>query len=169
MSRLNRTLRGVPVPGAPVSGVGAHVPGVRDLGAYLREQRQNAQLSVRQLSKAAGISNPYLSQIERGLRRPSAEILQALVKGLEISAESLYVQAGLLDVSDEEAAGGHDVDVRAALASDPRLTPRQRRLIVDLYDSFVDPASAGPADPHDFTAPITPANRTASRPEQGES
>lgn len=156
MSRLNRTLRGVPVPGAHASVVGTHVPGVRDLGAYLREQRQNAQLSVRQLSKAAGISNPYLSQIERGLRRPSAEILQALAKGLEISAESLYVQAGLLDVPDEEATGEHDVDVRAALAGDPRLTPRQRRLIVDLYDSFVDPSRADPPTPPTSQHPSPP-------------
>lgn len=115
----------------------ASVPGVRDLGAYLREQRENAQLSVRQLSKAAGISNPYLSQIERGLRRPSADILQALAKGLEISAESLYVQAGLLDMPDE-AARDERPDARAAICADPRLGPRQRRLLLDLYDSFVD-------------------------------
>lgn len=114
------------------------VPGVRDLGAYLREQRENAQLSVRQLSKAAGISNPYLSQIERGLRRPSAEILQALAKGLEISAESLYVQAGLLERFDEEAGGAVRPDARAAISADPRLAPRQRRLLLDLYDSFVE-------------------------------
>ena len=94
---------------------------LRDLGGYLREQRQHAQLSVRQLSKAAGISHPYLSQIERGLRRPSAEILQALAKGVEISAESLYVQAGLLDVpetpvaGDEGSGGAPDVPLRFRL------------------------------------------------------
>lgn len=164
MSRLNRTLPGVP------GASGAHVPGVRDLGAYLREQRQNAKLSVRQLSKAAGISNPYLSQIERGLRRPSAEILQALAKGLEVSAESLYQQAGLLDMptAQEQAAAaeatsqtgatgaatngagtagtagpaGAASDTRVAIEADPRLTARQRRLLLDLYDSFVDPGES---------------------------
>lgn len=70
------------------------------LGAYLREQRLSARLSVRQLSELAGISNPYLSQIERGLKRPSAEILQRIATGLHISAETLYVQAGLLDPED---------------------------------------------------------------------
>lgn len=119
------------------------VPGVRDLGAYLREQRENAQLSVRQLSKAAGISNPYLSQIERGLRRPSAEILQALAKGLEISAESLYVQAGLLEGPDEQSDLGDRPDARAAICADPRLAPRQRRLLLDLYDSFVEDGAHG--------------------------
>lgn len=188
MSRLNRTLRGVP--GA--SG-GHHVPGVRegvrDLGAYLREQRQNAQLSVRQLSKAAGISNPYLSQIERGLRRPSADILQALAKGLEVSAESLYVQAGLLDMPDEHAGadepeGGASRyphgDARAAIAADPRLNARQRQLLIDLYDSFVEPEAqtldefidatlehrGGPDEAASDTTPDS--EPAAPRPEQGE-
>lgn len=118
-----------------------HVPGVRGLGEYLREQRENAQLSVRQLSAAAGISNPYLSQIERGLRKPSAEILQALASGLRISAESLYVRAGLLEGPVDEPLQGPDA--RAALMSDRRLSDRQRRIMIDLYDSFVtgaDPA-----------------------------
>ncbi len=77
-----------------------------DLGAYLREQRENAQLSLRQLAEMAGVSNPYLSQIERGLKRPSAEILQQIAKGLQVSAESLYVRAGILDerVADDPAA-----------------------------------------------------------------
>ena len=110
-----------------------HVPGMRDLGDYVREQRENAQLSVRQLSAAAGISNPYLSQIERGLRRPSADILNSLARGLQISAESLYVRAGLLDESREASA----VDVRLALSLDRHLTDRQRRIMLDLYDSFV--------------------------------
>lgn len=110
-----------------------HVPGMRDLGEYVREQRENAQLSVRQLSAVAGISNPYLSQIERGLRRPSADILNSLARGLQISAESLYVQAGLLDESREASA----VDVRLALSLDRHLTDRQRRIMIDLYDSFV--------------------------------
>lgn len=122
-----------------------HVPTMRELGEYVREQRENAQLSVRQLSAVAGISNPYLSQIERGLRRPSAEILNSLAKGLQISAESLYVRAGLLDGAREGSA----VDVRLALGLDRHLTDRQRRIMLDLYDSFVPPTG----EDHDATTP----------------
>lgn len=128
-----------------------HVPGMRDLGDYVREQRENAQLSVRQLSAVAGISNPYLSQIERGLRRPSADILNSLARGLQISAESLYVRAGLLDESQESSA----VDVRLALSLDRHLTDRQRRIMLDLYDSFV-PRDDPEAD--DTDAPTSPAD-----------
>ncbi|GAA1252408.1 helix-turn-helix domain-containing protein [Oryzihumus leptocrescens] len=113
-----------------------------DLGGYLREQRQSAQLSLRQLADVAGISNPYLSQIERGLKKPSAEILQSLAKALRISAESLYVRAGILDGD----AADHDrpvPDVRAAIHADPGLTDRQRRVLLDVYESFVgEPAPA---------------------------
>jgi adhesin HecA-like repeat protein len=112
--------------------------GVGTLGEYIREQRRNAQYSVRQLAQVAGVSNPYLSQIERGLRKPSAEILQQLAKALRISAETLYVRAGLLD-------GGADVDadaateaggIRAAVADDPWLTARQKRALLDIYEAF---------------------------------
>ncbi|QKE82717.1 helix-turn-helix transcriptional regulator [Arthrobacter sp. NEB 688] len=107
------------------------------LGEYLREQRRSARLSLRQLSELAGVSNPYLSQIERGLKRPSAEILQQLAKGLEVSAESLYVRAGILDA--EHAASPDDApDVRRALAEDPRLTPRQKKTLLDIYESYVE-------------------------------
>ena len=107
-----------------------------DLGGYLREQRQSAQLSLRQLADVAGISNPYLSQIERGLKKPSAEILQSLAKALRISAESLYVRAGILDgeVADHDRP---TPDVRAAIHADPGLTDRQRRVLLDVYESFV--------------------------------
>lgn len=115
---------------------------MHELGGYLREQRESAQLSVRQLSAVTGISNPYLSQIERGLRRPSAEILHALARGLRISAESLYVRAGLLDPPSREVSACSG-DVRAALSSDPCLTDRQRRIMLDLYDSFVSQQQAG--------------------------
>ncbi len=121
------------------------VPGKHELGDYLREQREHAQLSVRQLSAAAGISNPYLSQIERGLKRPSAEILAALAQGLRISAESLYVRAGLLDANDEETADP-GLDVRTAIRNDRLLTDGQRRIMLDLYDSFVAQASEEPAE-----------------------
>jgi transcriptional regulator with XRE-family HTH domain len=107
------------------------------LGDYLREQRQAAKLSLRQLSELAGVSNPYLSQIERGLKRPSAEILQQLAKGLEVSAESLYVRAGILD--DENAGSSTPAaDVRQAIAADPKLSPRQQKTLLDIYESYVE-------------------------------
>jgi transcriptional regulator with XRE-family HTH domain len=102
----------------------------------LREQRQGARLSLRQLSELAGVSNPYLSQIERGLKRPSAEILQQLAKGLEVSAESLYVRAGILDA--EVAPPTEAPDVRRAIAADPALTTRQRKTLLDIYESYVE-------------------------------
>jgi transcriptional regulator with XRE-family HTH domain len=101
-----------------------------DLGEFIREQRRTAQISVRQLAKLAGVSNPYLSQIERGLRRPSAEIMQQIAKGLRISAEALYVQAGILD---ERVIGGVVVD---AVLADPTITERQKQVMVEVYDSF---------------------------------
>ncbi len=123
---------------------------VHDLGEYLREQRQSAQLSLRQLSEVAGISNPYISQIERGLKKPSAEILQALAKALRISAESLYVRAGIL-ILDERTDRGQDraVDVTDAILADPKLNDRQRAVLLDVYESFVaEPApTKTPAPP----------------------
>ena len=105
------------------------------LGDYLREQRESNRLSLRQLSELVGVSNPYLSQIERGLKKPSAEILQQLAKGLQVSAESLYVRAGILE--DRPTPDTEVVDVRAAIAADPDLTQRQRDALVDIYESFV--------------------------------
>jgi len=103
---------------------------VRNLGDYIREQRTSAQVSLRQLAKAAGVSNPYLSQIERGLRKPSAEILQQIAKALRISAEALYVQAGILD----ERYG--DSDVPTAVLGDPGITERQKQVLLEIYESF---------------------------------
>lgn len=103
---------------------------LHDLGAFIRDQRRNARLSLRKLSERAGISNPYLSQIERGLRKPSAEILQAIAKGLRISAETLYVRAGIL----EERAPVPDLEV--LILGDPTLTERQKQALVDIYTSF---------------------------------
>jgi transcriptional regulator with XRE-family HTH domain len=103
---------------------------LRDVGDYIREQRHAAQVSMRQLAKAAGVSNPYLSQIERGLRKPSAEILQQIAKALRISAEQLYVQAGILD----ERVG--DDTVTAALLADAGLTERQKQVLLEIYESF---------------------------------
>jgi transcriptional regulator with XRE-family HTH domain len=101
----------------------------RDIGDYIREQRNSAQISLRQLARLAGVSNPYLSQIERGLRKPSAEILQQIAKGLRISAEALYVQAGIL----EQRVGGAVVD---AVLADAELTERQKQVLLDVYETF---------------------------------
>jgi len=105
-------------------------PKVGSIGEYIREQRQRAKISLRQLAEQAGVSNPYLSQIERGLRKPSAEILQQIAKGLRISAEALYVQAGILE--DREA----DTDVQTAIRADLSLSERQKQVLLDIYESF---------------------------------
>ena len=105
---------------------------VESLGDYLREQRVIARLSLRQLAEQAGVSNPYLSQIERGLRRPSAEVLQQLAKALRISAEQLYLRAGI--VSLDEGIGG---SVELAVLGDPQLTERQKQTLLDVYASFL--------------------------------
>jgi len=102
---------------------------VDDIGSYIRSQREGAQVSLRQLAKAAGVSNPYLSQIERGLRKPSAEILQQIAKGLRISAEALYVKAGILEEKPASA-------VTDAVLADPSLTERQKQVLLDVYQSF---------------------------------
>jgi transcriptional regulator with XRE-family HTH domain len=110
---------------------------LRDLGTFIRDQRRQDRLSLRKLSELAGISNPYLSQIERGLRKPSAEILQAIARGLRISAETLYVRAGILD--DRVAPP----DLVAAIEADPSLTERQKQALVDIYRSFRREAADG--------------------------
>ena len=123
---------------------------VRDVGRYIREQRHQAELSLRKLASQAGVSNPYLSQVERGLRQPSARILKDIAKALRISAETLYVRAGILD---EEAETG---DLTVAIRRDRHLTERQKQILVDVYRSFragtapdgaappVKPSSSGP-------------------------
>lgn len=127
----------------------------QSLGEYLREQRTSARLSLRQLADLAGVSNPYLSQIERGVKKPSAEILQQLAKGLQISSESLYVKAGFLD---ERTVSEHRPwDVEAAVSADTALTERQKSTLIDIYRSFVGAASAGPAEtPPDTSNPAKP-------------
>jgi transcriptional regulator with XRE-family HTH domain len=101
------------------------------LGEFIRRQRELAQLSIRQLADMCGISNPYLSQIERGLRMPSSMILQSISKGLRMSAETLYAQAGILDPEDAEES-----DVIKSVMRDPYLSPRQREMMIDMYRSF---------------------------------
>src|ERR1700709_944024 len=117
------------VPSLTVPGLPGPPINVRGLGEYIREQRRAAEISLRQLARQAGVSNPYLSQIARGLRKPSAEILQQIAKALRISAEALYVQAGIL----EERAG---TDLAQALLHDPHLNERQKQVLIEIYDSF---------------------------------
>src|SRR6266536_2460033 len=108
---------------------------VRAVGEYIRSQRKSSRLSLRKVSGLAGVSIPYLSQIERGLRKPSAEILQAIAKALRISAETLYVQAGILE--DRPAP-----DVAAAVMSDPAITERQKQALLQIYEAFRDETKA---------------------------
>jgi transcriptional regulator with XRE-family HTH domain len=105
---------------------------VESLGDYLKEQRVNSRLTLRQLAEQAGVSNPYLSQIERGLRKPSAEVLASIAKALRISAESLYVRAGI--ISPEDGVGG---SVELAILGDTGLTERQKQSLLDVYSSFL--------------------------------
>ena len=103
-----------------------------DVGAYIREQRRNAQLSLRKLAERSGVSNPYLSQIERGLRQPSAKILKGIATALQVSAESLFTQAGILDGGPESRA----TDVLRAIFRDSDLTDGQRRELAETYERF---------------------------------
>lgn len=126
---------------------------VREVGKFIRDQRSMASLSLRKLSSLAGVSNPYLSQIERGLRKPSAEILKEIAKALSISAETLYIKAGILD---ERIEG---VDTVGTIRRDPTVSEKQKQLLIELYESFKAPAPATRAK----AAPggVKPAKRTA--------
>ena len=137
---------------------------VNDLGSFIREQRSSARLSLRRLSELAGISNPYLSQIERGLRRPSAEILQQIAKALRISAETLYVQAGILERPDGDADLSHHI------YADPHLNDEQRRAILRIYLSFRHENEAvGPDEPVGGPGPAPAAPSTqAGSPAPGD-
>ncbi|GAA3519875.1 transcriptional regulator with XRE-family HTH domain [Streptosporangium album] len=106
------------------------LPKVGSIGEYIRQQRQQAKISLRQLAAQAGVSNPYLSQVERGLRKPSAEILDQIAKGLHISARALYVRAGLIENREI------DSDVRAAIWADVTITERQRQVLINIYELF---------------------------------
>lgn len=112
-----------------------------ELGTFIRDQRRAARLSLRKLSDLAGISNPYLSQIERGLRKPSAEILQAIAKALRISAETLYVRAGILDDNAEH-------DLVDEILKDKNLSERQKQALVDHYRSYLE------GEPHERAAGV---------------
>ena len=128
---------------------------VGSLGEYIREQRESTQVSLRQLAKTAGVSNPYLSQIERGVKKPSAEILSQIAKGLRISAETLYVRAGILD--DHQGS-----DVVAAILSDVTIGERHKRTLIDVYESFRAEHFATPA-PAKKAAKKTVATKTTAR------
>lgn len=155
-----------PTGGGPAFGVGA--PQVGPLGEYLRDQRRAARLTLRQLAERAEVSNPYLSQVERGLRQPSAHVLNQIARGLRISAHALYVRAGLLadELLPEEhptaagsstAAGSPTVAgpptasgqpaVRIAVEHDPHLLDRHKSLLLDLYETFRRDAAAEPRLP----------------------
>lgn len=101
-----------------------------DIGSFIRSQREAAQVSMRQLADKAGVSNPYLSQIERGLRKPSADVLNQIAKALRVSAEVLYVRAGILEPSEKS-------EVRDAVIGDAAITERQKQVLLDIYTSFV--------------------------------
>jgi transcriptional regulator with XRE-family HTH domain len=135
---------------------------VRELGRFIREQRASARLSLRKLSSLAGISNPYLSQIERGLRRPSAEILQAIAKALRISAETLYVKAGILEERTDT------VDIGSTIRRDTTLNQQQKKILLDLYQSFhagdaAKPKRAAKKTVRKVAAAKKPSSRSASR------
>jgi len=118
-------------PGLPALPVVRELPDRwRELGEFIREQRGVSRLSLRRLSELAGISNPYLSQIERGLRKPSAEILQQIARGLRISAETLYIRAGILEERDEGE------DLVGAILRDRTLTEDQKQALIKVYQSF---------------------------------
>ena len=102
------------------------------VGDFIADRRRAAELTLRQLAELTGVSNPYLSQIERGLRRPSAEVLQQLAKALRVSAESLYVRAGILDPEDHRGS-----DVETAVLADPAISERHKQVLLDVYRSFV--------------------------------
>jgi transcriptional regulator with XRE-family HTH domain len=129
---------------------------LRNLGAFIREQRSSSNISLRQLATLAGVSNPYLSQIERGLRKPSAEILQQIAKGLRISAEALYVQAGFLE---HRAATGAVVD---AVLADDGLNERQKQVLLEIYESFRREGAGAPADADVVVSVVTATGEIAA-------
>jgi transcriptional regulator with XRE-family HTH domain len=103
----------------------------QDIGGFIRSQREAAQVSVRQLAEKAGVSNPYLSQIERGLRKPSADVLSQIAKALRVSAEVLYIRAGILEPSEPN-------EVRDVIITDTAITERQKQVLLDIYTSFCE-------------------------------
>ena len=135
------------------------------IGEFIREQREQAQVSLRQLSRLAGVSNPYLSQIERGLRKPSAEILQQIANGLRISADQLYIRAGFLEA--RQGSG----ELVAAILADERLAERQKQVLIEVYESFCrENDRVGDVALHSSTTTNsdTPTTRSQSHPLRSE-
>jgi transcriptional regulator with XRE-family HTH domain len=128
---------------------------VGTLGSFIRDQRVSARLSLRKMSGLAGVSIPYLSQIERGLRKPSADILQAIAKGLRISAETLYVQAGML----EDRPGS---DVAYAVMSDMSITESQKKALLQIYQAFREETGRTAASPEPVKAAPATSRKAAS-------
>jgi transcriptional regulator with XRE-family HTH domain len=120
----------------------------QDIGGYIRAQREAAQVSVRQLAEKAGVSNPYLSQIERGLRKPSADVLSQIAKALRVSAEVLYVRAGILEPSQGSK-------VRDAIITDTAINERQKQVLLDIYNSFCQQNDAGDGEGMPTTSDIS--------------
>jgi transcriptional regulator with XRE-family HTH domain len=117
-------------PDATASAVSTKAPKASDIGSFIRTQRETAQFSMRQLAARAGVSNPYLSQVERGLRKPSADVLSQIAKALRVSAEVLYVRAGMLEPRETS-------QVRDAIISDAAITERQKQVLLDSYAAFI--------------------------------
>jgi transcriptional regulator with XRE-family HTH domain len=136
----------------------------RDVGDFIREQRRMAELSLRRLSDMAGVSNPYLSQIERGLRRPSAEILQQIARALQISAETLYIRAGFLEEDD-----GAEADLRQAIRADRILTETQKATLIRVYESFLLENGVRPEDLARRSRASSAAASTPARPAEPSS
>ena len=131
---------------------------VSSIGSFIRQQREQARISIRQLAQAAGVSNPYLSQLERGLRKPSADILQQLAKGLRISADALYAQAGMLEDRPEGTG------VRDAVLADAELTERQKQVLIELYQSFRKELAAAAGEGAAAAAGEDPAAKAGEDP-----
>ena len=127
-----------------------------DIGSFIRSQRENAQVSVRQLAERAGVSNPYLSQVERGLRKPSADVLAQIAKALRVSAEVLYVRAGILEPSEAS-------QVRDVIITDTAITERQKQVLLDIYASFTfQNESIREKSPTQVDTPSDPANGSST-------
>jgi transcriptional regulator with XRE-family HTH domain len=139
-----------------VAGSVAETAARSQVGDFIREQRSAAKVSLRELARAAGVSNPYLSQVERGLRKPSAEILSSIARGLSISAETLYEQAGILD----RRAGS--ADTLAAIRSDAALSERHKAVLLELYETYVREHAAHAAGAS--TTPSSPAAQAGTDP-----
>ena len=141
-----------------VAGSVADTAARSQVGDFIREQRSAAKVSLRELARTAGVSNPYLSQVERGLRKPSAEILSSIARGLSISAETLYEQAGILD----RRAGS--ADTVAAIRSDAALSERHKAVLLELYETYVREHGASAAAASASDTPTSPDPRAGTDP-----